>query len=205
MRPIRAIVIPDLHIPLHDVAAVQCVLQAIPIVKPDIAIFLGDIGEWDSVSHWKWKKKKRPPFEYIEPDLIEDITQVDKIFTRFTTALTGCDIHVTEGNHDRWLDYFYEENKCTGNEKYQFADVMQFEERGIKFHPLGKYLTIGELSFYHGDYYTTTNHARQHALQMGTNIMYAHTHDVQRCTVGSWVSGFIPLCLLYWVVETKSP
>ena len=54
----RAIVTPDKHVPLHDKAAINVVKQAIEIVKPDIYIDLVDLGEWESVSHWKWKKKK---------------------------------------------------------------------------------------------------------------------------------------------------
>ena len=29
----------------------------------------------------------------------------------------------------------------------------------------------------------TTNHTRQHAINLGKNVMYGHTHDVQRSSV----------------------
>ena len=51
----RGIVIPDQHFPLHDQRAVNVVLQAIEMIKPDIFINLGDVGEWESVSAWRWK------------------------------------------------------------------------------------------------------------------------------------------------------
>ena len=57
----RVIVTPDKHVPLHDVLATSVVRQAIEIIKPDIYIDLGDLGEWGSVSHWQWKRKKKPP------------------------------------------------------------------------------------------------------------------------------------------------
>ena len=53
---IRAIVTPDKHVPLHDVKATSVVLQALEIIKPDIYIDLGDLGELGSVSHWQWKR-----------------------------------------------------------------------------------------------------------------------------------------------------
>ena len=59
----RAIVTPDKHVPLHDKAAISVVKQAIEIVKPDIYIDLGDLGEWGSASHWQWARKKKPPLE----------------------------------------------------------------------------------------------------------------------------------------------
>ena len=49
----RAIVTPDKHVPLHDKAAISVVKQAIEIVKPDIYIDLGDLGEWGSASHFR--------------------------------------------------------------------------------------------------------------------------------------------------------
>ena len=70
----RAVVCGDTHFPLHDQSAINCVLKAIKIVEPNIFIHLGDVGEWESCSSWKYKKIKRPPLEYILPE-IEKETQ----------------------------------------------------------------------------------------------------------------------------------
>ena len=43
----RAIVTPDKHFPLHDPDAISCLKQTIEIVKPDIYVDLGDVGEWE--------------------------------------------------------------------------------------------------------------------------------------------------------------
>mgnify|MGYP003641478833 CR=1 FL=1 len=37
--------IPDQHFPVHDQSAVNVALQALEIIKPDIFINLGDVGE----------------------------------------------------------------------------------------------------------------------------------------------------------------
>ena len=74
----RAIVTPDKHFPLADIPAINCLKQTIEIVKPDIYIDLGDVGEWSAFSHWKWKKRKRPPLEYLMPELDEDVIAVNK-------------------------------------------------------------------------------------------------------------------------------
>ena len=63
-----AIVIPDTHAPLQNQAAMNCLNKTIKMVKPDMLIHLGDVGEWDAVSSWKYAKKKRPPLEYILAD-----------------------------------------------------------------------------------------------------------------------------------------
>ena len=74
----RAIVTPDKHFPLADIPAISCLKKTIEIVKPDIYIDLGDVGEWHGCSHWQWKRKKRPPLEYQIPFIDQDILEVNK-------------------------------------------------------------------------------------------------------------------------------
>ena len=59
----RAIITPDKHFPLHDKKAIGCLTKTIEIVKPDIYVDLGDVGEWGAFSAWKFKRKKAPPLE----------------------------------------------------------------------------------------------------------------------------------------------
>ena len=73
----RAVVTPDKHFPFADMSAIKVVCEAIELVKPDIYIDLGDTGEWEAFSHWKWKKRKRPPLEYLMPELDEDVIAVN--------------------------------------------------------------------------------------------------------------------------------
>ena len=42
----RVVVTPDKHFPLADSKAISCVTQSIEIVRPDVYIDLGDVGEW---------------------------------------------------------------------------------------------------------------------------------------------------------------
>ena len=72
-----AIVIPDQHFPIHDQQAVNCALQILEIAKPDIFINLGDVGEWETVSAWRWRDKKQPPLEYQLPLIDEEIEAVN--------------------------------------------------------------------------------------------------------------------------------
>lgn len=58
------VVFPDTHFPNHDEEAFSCALRVLEEVKPSIFLSLGDLVDGESVSHWQWKKKKRPPLEY---------------------------------------------------------------------------------------------------------------------------------------------
>ena len=83
----RAVVIPDQHYPLHDKKAVSCVHQALRIIEPDIFINLGDVGEWQSVSHWNWRRKKKPPLEWLLPVVDKEIQQVNEGIDQMDQAL----------------------------------------------------------------------------------------------------------------------
>ena len=87
MKHKRGIIIPDQHFPLHDQSAVDVVLKAIKLIKPDTFINLGDVGEWSSVSSWKYKKIKRPPLEFQLPLIDEEIKQVNDGIDQFDRVL----------------------------------------------------------------------------------------------------------------------
>lgn len=54
----RAIVTPDKHFPLHDPDAISCLKQTIEIVKPDIYVDLGDVGNGKPLAHGSLNEKK---------------------------------------------------------------------------------------------------------------------------------------------------
>lgn len=202
----RAIIIPDTHAPLIDKKALSCVLQAIKIIKPDQVIHLGDIGQWDSVNHYRHKKIRQPDNVEIAFNIRKDVKQVmrtvlnpidkacDEAGVRIKTMLTG--------NHDRWLNNFcltnpdYEHIIFGEASGYRFNQIFDWKGRGWTVQSCGKLLQIGHLNFYHGNLYGGINHARNHLLRMGVNIVYGHWHDVQTYHVthadgnkGAWSLG----------------
>jgi len=182
----RAIVIPDLHVPLHDNAAVECCLKAIGFIRPTIAIFLGDIGEWESVSKWMYAKKKRPPVEYILNDIHRDAAEVNEVLDRFDSIFHYNNVQrkiMMLGNHEVWLENFVTEHPYLV--EYLPERIMRLNERGYESYAHGTYLQIGELNFYHGGHHVGVNHARQHAINLGTNVMYAHNHDISRASLAN--------------------
>ena len=180
----RAVITPDKHAPLHDVKAINVVKKAIEIVKPDVYVDLGDLGEWGSVSHWQWKRKKKPPVEYIIPRIDKDVEAVNGLLDDIDESLdkAGCKVkHVCAGNHDEWVDHFVQEYPYL--DKYLFKDSCKFKERGYSFHEAGKYLKIGKLYYYHGHHFGGQYHASNHLRKLGCNIMYGHHHSMQQDSV----------------------
>ena len=179
----RAIVTPDKHFPLADMPAINVVCKTIEIVKPDIYIDLGDVGEWHGCSHWQWKKKKRPPIEYQLPSIEQDIVDVNKGMDIIDESLdkVNCkEKYMIEGNHDDWMNRFTDEHPYLD---YRFKDAVNLKDRGYIFYPIGKYLKIGKLFFYHGHHFGSINHTRNHLVRLGSNIMYGHHHDLQQSSL----------------------
>ena len=179
----RAIVTPDKHAPLQDVPAIKVVKQAIELVKPDIYVDLGDLGEFGSVSHWQWKRKKKPPLEYIMPNVDKDIEAVNDLLDEIDESLdkVNCkEKYMCAGNHDEWLDRFVEEHPYLD---YRFEKVCKFKERGYRYYQAGEYLKIGKLYFYHGHHFGGQYHAANHLKKLGANIIYGHHHSLQQESV----------------------
>ena len=179
----RAIVTPDKHFPYEDKPAINALIKSISLVKPSIYVDLGDVGEWESVSQWKWKRKKRPPLEYMIPDIKKDIDAVNDGMNLIDYALDDikCDErHFVEGNHDNWLNRFVEGYPYLA--QYRVRTALKLDERGYTYHPFGKFLKIGKMHFYHGHQYGGMYHTANHLRKLGCNIMYGHWHDLQHMT-----------------------
>lgn len=177
----RAIVTPDKHFPLHDQKSINVVCKAIEIVKPDIYIDLGDVGEWGAFSAWKYKRKKAPPLEFMIPDMDRDVIDVNNGMNQIDESLDKANCkekYITEGNHDNWCNMAVE--KYPYIPQYAFAKAVCLEERGYTYYPMGRRLKIGKLRFYHGHLLGGQYHTANHLRKFGCNIMYGHWHSLQQ-------------------------
>jgi len=182
----RVIIFPDIHFPNQDEKAFQCALRVLEAVSPTGFLLLGDTIDGESVSHWQWKKKKRPPLEYQLPFVQKEIEQGNDGLDRIDEVLDkiNCKKKVfTQGNHELWFDNFVEEYPYLPN--YSSKRAFRFDQRGYEWHPYGEIIKVfgSKLHAYHGGHYAGVAHPRTHALQIGCNIIYGHTHDCQKATV----------------------
>jgi len=176
----RFIVTPDKHAPFEDKKAIRVLKKAIEIIQPDGYIDLGDFGEWGSVSHWQWKRKKKPPLEYIIPRVDKDVEAGIALLDTIDESLDKANVkikHMIQGNHDEWLDMFVEEHPYLP--QYKFDKAMNLKERGYKYHKAGDYLKIGKLHYYHGHHFGGQYHTANHLRRLGTSVMYGHWHGIQ--------------------------
>jgi predicted phosphodiesterase len=182
----RVVVFPDIHFPNEDKKAFGCALNVIKTVEPTAFLLIGDFADGESVSHWQWSKKKRPPTEYQLPAIYKEIEEVNLGLDKIDKVLeeVDCDKKIlAQGNHELWFDHFVEENPFLP--EIGSRNAFKIDERGYEWHPYGEVFKIlgSKLYAYHGGHYMGVAHARTHALQLGCNVIYGHTHDSQKATV----------------------
>ena len=180
----RAIVTPDKHFPLHDDAAIDVVCQAIELIRPNIYIDLGDTGEWELFSSHYWRDREKPPLEVLIPMLNEEVSVVNKWMDVIDKSLDKAkckERHFIQGNHEVWLDKFVVKHPYLP--EYETSKALKLKDRGYKYweYISRKKLKIGKLNFTHGDY-VPIHHAKKHLGAYKENIIYGHTHDLQRFT-----------------------
>lgn len=194
----RVLVTPDKHLPLHDDAALRATIELIKLVSPDIYVDLGDVAEFESVSHWRWRHKAKPPLEYQLPLIDRELREVNRHLDRIDEALDIAgtpEKYLTTGNHDDWINMFVDAHPYMAKD-YSFPNAIRAAERGYTVLPLGKMLQIGDLHLYHGHYWSNMYHAKKHLERLGVNVMYAHQHSVQQHslsqvqrTINAWSIG----------------
>ena len=180
----RYIVTPDKHFPHADIPAIKAVCKAIELVEPNIYVDLGDTGEWEAFSKHKWRGKQKPPLEYLVDTFDIDVKNVNAGMDIIDEALdkVNCkEKHFCEGNHENWLNLTVDEHPYLP--QYRAKNALNLEKRGYKYHPMGEYLDIDKLSFYHGHHYGGMYHTANHLRKLGCNIMYGHHHSMQQDSV----------------------
>ena len=182
----KVVVFPDIHFPNHDEKAFKCALKVILKVEPTAFLLLGDFSDGESVSHWKWSRRKRPPLEYQLPEIDKEAKEVNHGLDRIDHVLQAVNCEkkvVAQGNHEIWYDNFVEENPYL--KQYRSDFLFKMNERGYEWHKYGKYFKVfgSKLYAYHGGHYNGINHCRSHAQNLGASVIYGHTHDSQKAVV----------------------
>ena len=203
MKAKTVLVISDPHITYPgcieggiDPKAESCLFQAIKIIRPDECVLIGDIGEWNSMSPWQWKRRKRPPSEFIMPIIQKETDAINKWLDKLEYHLSDvkCNkIIVTQGNHEIWADNFALEE---ARPEYTSYNLMKIKERGYDWHEHGKFTKIGKLNFTHGGHFTGLHHAYKTVIGLSASCMYGHFHNVEFAHVmhlggafGAWSIG----------------
>lgn len=173
----KAIVLPDLHIPLHDKLSIEAINKFARDNGPwDYWVQLGDLGDFDFISKFTkenlrqlrgktWKNQYDPINEFLDEQ----------------QAIYGeeCNYVILEGNHDYRVE-------CAIDRMPELEGLVEIpvsldlEGRGIRWVKSwseGEILRLGKANFIHGNFHNV-NHTKSTVTKYGHSFFYGHTHDI---------------------------
>jgi predicted phosphodiesterase len=183
---VKVAIIPDMHMPYHDMKAVMAVLNVVSDWKPDIFVNLGDLLDFYQISQFS-----RDPRQATM--LGDDLYEAAEMIGNFRDAAgQECDMHWIKGNHeDRWNRHLIKNSAefYALFEENSFMSFMDLSQHNIHFHDYD--FVYRGFQFVHGDvvrkfagYAAKEMHSRSnmdgamgHTHRMG---MFRHTYRAEK-------------------------
>jgi len=170
------IVLPDLHVPLHNRKALKAVEAFMAEAKPSDIIYLGDFMDLGVISHWNTDRRR-----FLETKrLLSDYNFGNEILDKHQALCPEANFVYFKGNHEAWVDDLVDKQP-------QYEGIVEVEvnlklkERGFVVVPFNRTFRIGKLLFLHG-HYQNRYHSQKTVSSYGKSIIYGHCHDFQSFT-----------------------
>lgn len=182
----RVALIPDLHAPYHDEAALRAVCELLAAERPEQVIFLGDVADFSILSRHRTHHR-------FAADINTTNQAVTDNFRRVREAVPNAQIIFLPGNHDARLLYAVQDTvpelarvsaACLpGETKHErplgFEALWRLRELGIELvdedWKLAYFAVTPELDARHG-YLTGNNSERKLLEKHGRSQVHGHTH-----------------------------
>jgi transposase-like protein len=185
--PHRVALIPDLHAPFHDEAALRAVCDLLVCEQPERVVFLGDVADNSFLSKHRTHRR-------FKSYLNETNDAVVKNFRRVREAVPDAQIDLLPGNHDDRVLYYAQDlapefegarpGKWDGEEPEPapalgFERLWHLDKLGINLvdedWKLAQLAITPELSARHG-YLTGNNSERKLLEKHGRSQVHGHDH-----------------------------
>lgn len=178
----RWIVLPDPHVKPagftggHDRRANAAILQYIADHDWDGWLCLGDLNDFDAVSHWTKTKIRKVAGKTVRKQY--DATNI-YLWQHRKALGPGPRMVCLEGNHDQWIERYIDEHPAMEG-MLEVANNINLEIglEWIPFWSTGQVFRLGHATFIHGEK-ISKYHAALTVQSYRTNVFYGHTHDVQ--------------------------
>lgn len=188
----RVLVISDLHVPYHDVAAVKAALDYGKKQRVDTIYINGDFGDFYAVS-----RHDKDPSRSLKEEIAQNRKMLRHIRARFPHAR----IIFKVGNHENRMERFLEKNApvLLGINEFQIPDILKLSELNIEYVPTLGLTFMGKLPVYHGHELpqgmsSPVNPARGIWMRVQESMMCGHWHRSSVHTEKVGVHGKVKSC-----------
>lgn len=171
-------------VPLHDERAIDVTLQFAGDFKPDVVVLGGDILDCNAISHHERNK----PGEKEGLRLIEDAEECAARIIAPIIKLGASEYSYIIGNHCAWLEDM--EGEVPGLTGMLNVRRLMSLPKSWNVIPQGGDVSLGKLTFIHGDTVTGGEHvAKSAVVTYERNIRFGHHHTCQIYTKTSPLSN----------------
>ncbi len=179
---------PDVHLgysvdtPTHCLSAWDVFMQALFHMRKRLThlVFLGDLGNWESVAHWAALRAEQA---FLHEDATLVNAYLDEVET--ITKPNGIKVVYIEGNHEAWagqLEAKYPALRDTVN----LPRMLRLRKRGWTWVPENHFWAIGELHHTHGNIRGASKPGDITKLK-GVSVVRAHDHAYSTASVRTLV------------------
>lgn len=164
----KYLLIPDCHVPFHDVPAFSLMLRAAKTAGVKNAVLLGDFLDCFSVS-------SHPKLPTARQDLAEEIESGNRCLDLLDRTFTGDRIYI-EGNHEFRLQRYLTDNAPALFTSLSLPRLLRLGDRGWRFVRYRDHVKIGRLFLTHDVGKAGRNAYRDAMAAFQGNVVIGHTH-----------------------------
>lgn len=179
-QPERWIILPDVHLPREDKAALAAVEAYMADHRWDGWVQLGDLIDFDELSRWQDGNRRLDKTGAIEKSYSATRAFLDRHAAILRRKNPSCKMVLIEGNHEDRINKYLEKHP-EGVGMLEVPVALGLKARTIQWVPFwtkGKMFKLGKCYIAHGRY-TGGNHAKKHVEAYGVNTLYGHLHSIQ--------------------------
>lgn len=166
--------------PLHDLKAINAMLQFAKDWKPDVVILGGDVVDCGAISHHNHGKPGATEGLKLVSDMAECSAQVIKPLEALSSV---SQLVYIEGNHEAWLKQFTDLHP-TLEGIVDLQALLKLDR--WKLVAQGGQFDLGKLTFLHGDTLSGADIVAKNAVvNYERNVRFGHFHTAQTYTKNS--------------------
>ena len=175
--PFRCLILSDIHVPYHDLDALQVALRYGVERKANFILLNGDIADCHRISRWETDARARR-FPEERDDVIQTLRSIRAGFPKARIVFK-------EGNHEeRYMSYMrLKAPELLGIEAFELKNLFELSEMNIEHVGEKRPIRLGKLNVIHGHEFgkggasSPVNPARGFFLKAKAHVLGGHFHQ----------------------------
>ena len=193
----RILEMSDLHVPYHDMHAIELMVRIIGVWQPNRIIINGDAVDFYDVSAFD-----KNPDQIRSGGLQREIDELGAILAEINRAKPAdATVDMTPGNHeDRLRRYLWRHSELFGLHVLELPTLLELDRYGVNYYPDEIALAGGGLIVKHGSIVRKAGGmsalAELEAEKYAVSTITGHTHRIgstmirtRRALIGGWEGG----------------